>query len=103
MISFTHDFSMVGFVFTVEVVYQPPVPHADNPCDLAGYCEANVLSIVDVVSDTPLTKAQVEQIVERSPNLMQRLHGMIETFAKEKIDGRQTVSKICGVQTIDRL
>lgn len=97
MITFKHDFSIVGLRFTVEVVYQPPIPHADNPCDLAGYCEANVLAIHDLVVGADFSEHHVATFVGSSPVLMRQLHFLIETFAKEKIDGRQTVTKICGV------
>ncbi len=78
---------LVGLEWRVEIFHQPPIRNADNPDDLHGYTEFEIISVTDPMDGRVLSYGSLSP----NPLVSKYLREKVEAFIKEQQDGVQAV------------
>lgn len=85
MIQYRTTIMLVGLEWEVEIFHQPPTKHADNPDDLVGYTEFEVLAVTDPMDGRKLGYGSLSP----SPLVAKYLREKVDAFLKEQSNGVQ--------------
>lgn len=82
-------FFVTGIEFKVEITHQPPIPNADNPDDLHGYTEFEIIDAIDIDDEI----FDTVHIKNRFPLTYKHLSEKVKAFVQEQMSH--------GVQAVD--